>query len=195
MFLSRVLLLVPLACACPPERVSWQTPDETLATWQARFCRDDVQGEYACLSAAFQRAMQGFPSYHAARGALLEEHPVVARLLARADLAEHLVETSFDLDGRRAWQTFRVSGDELVIGYERETWITLEFRDGTTLAGRQDRPLAALLGVQFGRQWLDIARPELPPRERLAELHSLHVDERWKIADIAGLAPASGGLP
>ena len=183
-------------CACPPLLESYATPSETLATWQAHLCRDDPGGEYACLAASFQRAMAGFENYHAARAALLRERPVAAWMLEHADLRDHQSATSYSADGRSASVRLEARGETVFIRFEREAWVTLGHADGTSTTMRQTLPMDELLGSQAGRQWLLIEKPALS-RDQLAAVRLVHVDSRWQIADLAGLADAarSRGVP
>jgi len=185
-------LLVPAACSCPPLVESYASPEDTLLTWQAQLCRDDAPGEYGCLSADFQRAMGGFPTYHAARTALLSAEPTTAWLFARADLLDHVTGSSKD----EALGQARLSlgeGDERVdVDFERETWLTLDWDDGRHESFNQGQPLSALLGSQLGRQWLTILKPTLTP-EQTARVRGLKLEGRWKIAALSGLAPSPAG--
>jgi len=174
-------LLVAAGCSCPPLVESYTSPEDTLLAWQAHLCRDDAPGEYGCLSAGFQREMGGFPTYHAARTALLQAEPTTAWLFARADLLEHVTASARD-DAQGRARLSLGSGDERVdVDFERESW-------------NQGQPLAALLGSQLGRQWLTILKPPLAP-EQLAEVRGLHLEGRWKIAALSGLAPREGPSP
>ena len=185
-------LLLPSACSCPPLVESYASPEETLLAWQAHLCRDDAQGEYACLSAGFQRAMGGFPTYHAARAALLEREPATAWLFARADLLEHLTASERD-DERGDALLVLSSGEERVeVAFERETWLIITWDDGRREPVNQGQPLSRLLGARDGQQWLTILKPALDPA-RLGQVRGLAVESRWKIAALAGLAPSAAG--
>jgi hypothetical protein len=190
------LALASAACSCPPLVESYATPERTLASWQARLCRADLAGEYACLAASFQRRMGGFSTYHAARTALLDEQAAAAWLFERADLSDHVTLTQYTPDGLAAFLELEALGERVAVSFELETWLTLTWADGPPETLRQDAPLAKLLGSQLGRQWLTILRPELPP-ERLADVRALSIETRWKISDISGLvaSPASGTMP
>jgi hypothetical protein len=178
---------VGAACSCPPLVDDYNSPEKTLATWQSRLCRDDLVGEYACFAASFKDRIGGFPNYHAARAALLEQEPAAAWVFRRADLAEHVSRTEFSGDGLAARVELEAHGERIAVAFELETWLTLRWADGTEQSRRQELPLARLLGSQAGRQWLTIQRPELPP-ERVGDVRALGVETRWKIADISGLA-------
>jgi hypothetical protein len=187
------------ACGCPPLVEGYASPDQTLLAWQAHLCRDDAQGEYGCLAASFQRAMGGFQQYHAARAALLEQQPAMAWLFARSDLLEHIASRQLDDAAGTARVNLRSGDDEIEIGFERETWLTLVWADGRRESFNQEQPLSVLLGSQLGRQWLTILKPPLTPNQ-LGAVRSLSVEGRWKIADIAGLEPgaraaATGATP
>ncbi|MHC5210235.1 MAG: hypothetical protein ACYTG2_05915 [Planctomycetota bacterium] len=201
------LLMASSACCCPPLLDSYATPDETLATWQSRLCRDDLVGEYACLAASFKSRIGGFPNYHAARAAMLDANAAAAWLFERAALADHLALVEFTPDGLAARLELEALGERVIVRFERETWLTVHWADGSQESLRQPTPLAGLLGSSAGRQWLNIERPDLPPA-RLGDVRALSVETRWKIADISGVAvgtvraaarasspPASGIVP
>ena len=181
-------LLLPAACACPPLVEGYASPEDTLRAWQAHLCRDDAQGEYGCLSAGFQRAMGGFPTYHAARAALLEEQPATAWLFARADLLEHVTASERDERQGLARLTLGRDDERVEVSFERETWLVLTWDDGRRESFNQGRQLAELLGAQAGRQWLTLMRPALEPGQ-LEHVRALAVEPRWKIAALAGLGP------
>jgi hypothetical protein len=184
--LACLALALP-ACGCPPLVPRWDTPEATLANWQANFCRDDVKGEYGCLAASFQDAIAGFPSYFAARARLLEEQPATAWVLAHADLDERVAPAIYEPDGQTAHLALEARGERVEIGFECEAWITVTYADGTTQLGRQRATPAALVGGDASRQWMSFERPPFDPA-RLADIRSVHVDARWLIADLAGLA-------
>jgi len=187
-------LLVAAGCSCPPLVESYASPEDTLLAWQAHLCRDDAPGEYGCLSAGFQREMGGFPTYHAARTALLQAEPTTAWLFARADLLAHVTASARD-DAQGRARLSLGSGDERVdVDFERESWLTIDWSDGRHESFNQGQPLAALLGSQLGRQWLTILKPPLAP-EQLAEVRGLSLEGRWKIAALSGLAPREGPSP
>jgi len=189
-----VALLLPAACACPPLVEGYASPEDTLLAWQAHLCRDDAQGEYGCLSAGFQRAMGGFPTYHAARAELLEQQPTTAWLFARADLLEHVTASDRDERGGRARLSLGTGDERVEVSFERETWLVITWDDGRREAVNQGRQLAELLGSQLGRQWLTIIRPPLQP-EQLEHVRALAVEPRWKIAALAGLGPEAAAGP
>ena len=188
-----VALLVPAACSCPPLVESYASPQDTLLTWQARLCRDDAPGEYGCLSAGFQRAMGGFPTYHAARTALLSAEPTTAWLFARADLLDHVTASETDEVAGRARLRLGEGEERVDVDFERETWLTLVWDDGRHESFNQGQPFSALLGSQLGRQWLTILKPALTP-EQIARVRGLRLEGRWKIAALSGLAPAAPGV-
>ena len=188
-----VALLLPAACSCPPLVESYASPEDTLLTWQARLCRDDAPGEYGCLSAGFQREMGGFPTYHAARTALLSAEPTTAWLFARADLLDHVTASETDEALGRARLSLGEGDERVDVDFERESWLTLDWDDGRHESFNQGQPLPALLGSQLGRQWLTILKPELTP-EQIARLRGLRLEGRWKIAALSGLAPAAAGV-
>src|SRR5262245_28580203 len=188
-----VALLLPAACSCPPLVESYASPQDTLLTWQARLCRDDAPGEYGCLSAGFQREMGGFPTYHAARTALLAAEPTTAWLFARADLLDHVSASERDDALGRARLSLGEGDERVDVDFERETWLTLDWDDGRHESFNQDQPLSALLGSQLGRQWLTILKPSLGPDE-IARVRGLRLEGRWKIAALSGLAPAGVGV-
>jgi len=177
------------ACTCPPLPRSYESPEETLVSWQSHLCRDDPAGEYACLSADLKRSMAGFETYHAARARLLEEEPLFAWLLERVDLPERATEFELGDGGLSAAMTFDQGGATYVIRFVVEAWATLELADGELLVGRLDRPVAALLGARSGREWIDPPRPRLDP-EVLPAVRAVHIESRWKIDAIDGLSPA-----
>jgi hypothetical protein len=187
-----VALLLPAACSCPPLVESYASPEDTLLTWQARLCRDDAPGEYGCLSAGFQREMGGFPTYHAARTALLSAEPTTAWLFARADLLDQVTASSEDEALGRARLSLGEGDERVDVDFERETWLTLDWDDGRHESFNQDQPLSALLGSQLGRQWLTILKPALTP-EQIARVRGLKLEGRWKIAALSGLGPGPAG--
>ena len=190
-----VALLLPAACACPPLVEGYASPEDTLLAWQAHLCRDDAPGEYGCLSAGFQRTMGGYPTYHAARAALLESEPAAAWLLARSDLLEHVTATERDERQGTARLTLGADGEAaLVVVFERETWLVITWDDGRRESVNQGAPLAELLGSQLGRQWLTILKPTLQP-EQIEHVRTLTVEPRWKIAEIGGLGPTVAPFP
>src|SRR5262245_58989347 len=140
--------LLLAGCRCPPLIEDYDTPHDTLATWQAHLCHDDPEGEYACLAASFQAAMGGFPNYYAARTALLEQRPVASWLLRHADLRDYEAETSYSADGRGAAVRLEARGETVWLRFEREAWVTIGFADGTSVTRRQIHPMDELLGSQ-----------------------------------------------
>ena len=88
-------LLLATGC-CPDLMVSQASPRDTLLSWQSSLCRDDVEGEYACLALDYKREIGGLPSYHIARQLLLEENPAFAFALKRADLLDRVVDERTD---------------------------------------------------------------------------------------------------
>jgi hypothetical protein len=193
---SMVALLFALAltgCRCPPLVERWDTPEATLAQWQARLCRDDVKGEYGCFAAGYQRRFGGFEAYVIARGELLESNPGAAFVLRHADLADASAPAEYAPDGSHARIVLAARGESLAVEFECEAWVTVTYADGTSRAVRQLRAPAALVGAQDGRQWLAFAREPLDPA-RLADVRSVHVDPRWLISDLAGLAGAPTDL-
>ena len=109
---SALCLCLAVAC-CPPLRVSYATPEETLATWQAQLCRDHPEGEYRCLSRSLQQMMGGFETYFAARQRLLDDDPVVGFLVQRVDLPGRAVESTGSPDGLRHVMVFDESATAL----------------------------------------------------------------------------------
>jgi len=183
-------LLLSAACTCPPLVESYETPRETLALWQARLCRDDAQGEYACLAASFQRAMQGFQTYHVARAALVEEDPFAAWVFERADLDDAIIETGYGPDADSAWIVLGRGNDRLTVMFEREPYVTVRWADGSSQTRRQKLPLDKLFDRRKDYPWLGIERPPVPA-DRLHELRAVLLEPRWKISNLAGLATGS----
>ena len=127
---SALLAALCGACACPPLIEKYDTPQATLDLWQAHLCRDDVEGEYACLSLDFQRA-NGFQAYYAGREALLAREPTAAWLFKHADLHDHVVATNFTPDGRYASIVLSAGRDDsLSVLFEREAWVSVTWDDG-----------------------------------------------------------------
>jgi hypothetical protein len=183
-----VLLAAALAgCRCPDLVESWDTPQAALDTWQARLCRDDVEGEYACLARSFQLAINGFETYYPLRTDLLQRDPAAAWLFRRADLEEHVVSQSFDPDGRRAVLVLQAGDTQLAVSFEREAFVTVVWDDGRSETARQRaRPDELLVRDERSRrQWLAIERPDITEPQRVREVRFA---SRWLIADIAGLA-------
>ena len=188
-----LLLLLPAACACPTPVERWDTPQATLALWQARLCRDDPEGEYACLSRDFQKSFGGYQSYFAARTTLLEQNATAAWLFGHADLLDHVADISFDADGQHAAIVLTSGDNSLVVGFEREAWVSATWDDGHTVPARQRAPLDALVVQSAKGQWLRIDRPELTDPSHLSEVRFTN---RWLISDLAGLAtPAPAAEP
>ncbi len=194
LMLALLLAMVLAACSCPPLVERWDTPEETLAQWQARLCRDDVQGEYGCFAASYQRSFRGFENYFAARAELLEQRPTAAFLLRHADLSGAASPTEYATDGNHARIVLDARGESIVIEFECEAWVSVTYADGTSRTVRQNGAPAALVGALDGRQWLSFDRPVLDAT-RLAEVREVHVDPRWLIADLAGLADGIAGSP
>ncbi|HTE05639.1 MAG TPA: hypothetical protein VK824_05535 [Planctomycetota bacterium] len=188
--LALLLAMALPACTCPELRERWDSPEETLAQWQARLCRDDVKGEYGCFATSYQKAFHGFENYFAARGALLAQRPAAAWVLQHADLSEHSSPTEYAEDGSHARIVLDAHGESLQIVFECEAWVTVTYADGSTASVRQLHPPAALLGAGQGRQWLAFDRPPVPDESRLPDVRALRVECRWLIADLAGLDPA-----
>lgn len=187
-----LLLLAAAGCRCPAPRESFETPLDTLATWQARLCRDDPQGEYACLARSFQLGLGGFETYYAARTALLEREPAAAWLFSRADLAEHVAATEFDPQGWHAALLLDAGDARLQVAFEREAFVTVTWDDGTRQTVRQRTAPAQLFvrDERSARQWLALERPDIPEPQHVREVR---LELRWLIADLAGLArPAAG---
>ncbi|MHC4846747.1 MAG: hypothetical protein ACYTCU_11390 [Planctomycetota bacterium] len=185
-------LLLSASCACPPLVESYETPRDALALWQARLCRDDVQGEYECLAASFQRAMQGYATYHVARTALLEEDPVAAWVFERADLDDAIIETGYGPDADTAWIVLGRGNGRLTVMFEREPYVTVRWADGSSQTRRQKLPLDRLFDWRKDTPWLGLERPPIP-KDRLHELRAVLMEPRWKISDLAGLATGSTG--
>ena len=188
-----LLLLLPAACACPTPIERWDTPQATLALWQARLCHDDPEGEYACLSRGFQKSFGGYQSYFAARTALLQQNATAAWLFGHADLLDHVADISFDPDGQHAAIVLASGDNSLVVGFEREAWVSATWDDGHVETNRQRAPLDSLVVTSPKGQWLRVDRPELTDPHHLSELR---FTGRWLISDLAGLAtPAPAAEP
>ena len=189
--LPAVLLFAGCACPTPPAR--YDTPEATLRTWQSRLCADDPQGEYGCLAASMKRRLQqGFENYYAAREALLRDHPAAAWLFSRSDLDGRIVATSFSADGRYASVTLDARDELLDVVFEREAWVRLVRDDGSQQVARQERTLDQLVTARNGSQWLLVEKPPLTDPGRLREVH---LESRWLISDLAGLAGTNTNLP
>lgn len=190
--MSALLAALCGACACPPLIESYETPQETLDLWQAQLCRDNVEGEYGCLSLDFQRKMLGFSSYYAAREDLLTRDPTAAWLFKHADLSDHVVGTSVTPDGNSASIVLSAGRDDsLFVSFEREVWVKVQWDDGRTQLARQGMPFKPLVIRRDLNQWLALPRPELSDPEHI---RSIEFTSRWLISDIAGLASA-GAAP
>jgi len=184
--------LLASACRCPDLVERWDTPQAALATWQARLCRDDIEGEYSCLARSFQASMGGFPTYLEARSALLAREPAAAWLFRRADLDDHVRSASFAPDGRHAALVLEAGDAQFTIGFEREAFVTVEWDDGRSETARQRAAPAELLlrDERNRRQWLAIERPDIPDPARVRELR---FSLRWLISDLAGMRLAGTG--
>jgi hypothetical protein len=185
-----LLLLLPAACACPTPIERWDTPQATLALWQARLCHDDPQGEYACLSRDFQKSMGGYETYFAARTALLERDAVAAWLFRHADLEDHVRDVIFESDGCHAAIVLEAGDSSLVVSFEREAWVTATWDDGRSVIARQRVPLDTLIQRDGASQWLRLDRPEFTDSAHLSEVR---VNGRWLISNLAGLGPPAAG--
>jgi len=187
LMLALLLAIAIPACGCPPLIERWDTPEATLAQWQARLCRDDVVGEYGCFAATFQRSFGGFDAYFTARAELLEQRPTAAFVLQHADLTDASAPTEYATDGHHARIVLDARGESIAIDFECEAWVTVTYADGTSRTVRQRGPPAALVGALNGQQWLSFDRPVLD-EQRLADVRAVRVDPRWLIANLAGLA-------
>ena len=176
------LLLFP-ACGCPPLKESYDSPTDTLLTWQAQLCRDNVEAEYRCMSRDFKRSMGGHANYHAGRQLMLASQPVMAALLKRANLAGAVASETVSEDGNQAVLVLQALGELVPVLFERETWLIIVWNDGTTQIARQPRALEDLLIKRGTDQWLIVERPELDPVQ-FRSLHSLAFESRWLIAGI-----------
>jgi hypothetical protein len=179
-------LLLIAGCRCPDPVERWDTPHAALATWQARLCRDDPEGEYACLARSFQAGIGGYQSYYEARSALLEREPLAAWLFRRADLDKHVVSASFDPDGRHAALVLQAGEAHFTVGFEREAFVTVTWDDGRTQTARQHAAPTELLVVdeRTRRQWLALEKPEIADPVHVRELS---FSARWMISDLAGM--------
>jgi hypothetical protein len=191
-FLALACALLAGACRCPDLVERWDTPQDALATWQARLCRDDAEGEYACLSRSFQAGIGGYQSYYEASRALLEREPVAAWLFRRSDLAEHVTSASFDPDGRHAALVLEAGDAQFTVGFEREAFVTVTWDDGRTQTARQRAAPADLLAFdeRARKQWLAIEKPEIGAPGQVRELR---FSARWMISDLAGMKLAGDG--
>jgi hypothetical protein len=190
---GRLGLLLPLlfaaGCFCPPKVERYGTPAETLATWQAQLCHDDLPGEYRCLSAGLQARMGGFETYYAARRKLLEEDPLAGWFLRHSDLAARASATDQSDDGLAALMSFEERGRPFRIGFVLETRAFFELTDGRRLSALQAGPIPAILRQQGTRQWLTLVTPPgLEPEDHLL-IRTLRVEPQWKIDAIDGLTP------
>lgn len=188
----RVTLLLLAGCGCPPLREAYDSPAATLATWQAHLCHDDQVGEYRCLSSRLQQQMGGFETYFAARRQLLEEQPLLAWALARADLAERAIGQAFSPDGLTAELFFQLDDGRLVIGFRRETRAFYTLDDGSQVTALQAAPVSELLRQQGARQWLNLEPPRRFTPEDAQAVLSLQVGPQWKIDAIEGLVGPPG---
>ncbi len=186
--LRAVLLVGLVAACCPPLKTSYATPAETLGTWQAHLCHDDVEGEYRCLSRGLQGTIGGFETYFAARRKLLDDEPFVAFLVQRVDLPGRAIEDARSPDGLRHRMVFEESGQRFAVEFVVETLVTFRLDDGTEVPGRLDRELAYYLGRDRRQQWLTIPRPLLDEGQERS-VRALHVEEHWRIDAIEGLTP------
>ena len=180
-------LLLAGAC-CPPKLVNYDTPEDTLRTWQAQLCHDDAIEEYGCLSSDLKLQMAGWETYYAARRKLLEEQPFLAWLLKKFDLPDRAVETRIDeVDGMQtATMVFEVDEQPFEITFKRETWVVFDTRDDPPPTGRLDRSIADVVYQRGQSQALLVERPLLTDEQR-RRLRAIHVDARWKIDFISGL--------
>lgn len=192
--IALVLALLLLGgCACPPLEVSYRSPEATLATWQAQLCREDLRGEFRCLSEGLQDAMGGWSTYVAVRRRLVEENELLVWLLSRADLDQALVPEDSWTEGRRARRVLARGDQRWTVGLVREPAVTVTLADGRQLFGFPRGPdgaplLLDLSLMQFGdRQVLELPRPVLTETERAA-VRSVLVEDRWKIDHLEGLA-------
>jgi hypothetical protein len=179
-------------CRCPDLVERWDTPQDALATWQARLCRDDAEGEYACLARSLQEGIGGYQSYYEESRKLLEREPVAAWLFRRADLAEHVISASFHPDGRHAALVLDAGEAQYTVGFEREAFVTVTWDDGRTQTARQRAAPADLLVVHERprKQWLAIEKPEIADPGQVRELR---FSARWMISDLAGMTLAGEG--
>lgn len=184
------LLLAAVAggCACPPLVERYDTPQATLDLWQAYLCRDDAEGEYACLSLDFQRSMGAFDGYYHGREDLLQREPTTAWLFKHANLDSHVVATNFTPDGQKASIVLSAGGeDSVLVAFEREAWVTVSWDDGRHEVARQAAPLPSLIQRDQAKRhtWMSLPRPELTDEPHIVDIR---YSARWLISDIAGLA-------
>lgn len=191
------LLLASAGCACPPLVESYASPEATLATWQAMLCRNDVDGEYRCLSAGFKQRMGNFQTYWSQRNAWVSEEPLVARLLARSDLQDAIASRSHDEAAGEATLELGVGDRRTRLAFVRETTILIERSDGPPVVSSSRVPLARLLQRRGGRAWIDLdavglALSGAPPDGLLA----VRIEQRWKLDGVDGLLdPLEGAAP
>lgn len=180
--------LFATGCSCPDLVTAQTTPSETLLAWQSSLCHDKVEAEYACLSLDYKRQIGGLPSYHIARQLLLDEQPAFSYVLKRVDLLDRVVEERRDDSDTQAWITLEAGGEQVEIGFERETTVRLGYVDGRSDARQITTGIEELVvsdGKQFGTR---LSSPRLPTDD-LPGLRSLQLTSVWRIASVAGLVP------
>ncbi len=189
-----LLGLFATGCCCPDLVTSQTSPSETLLAWQSSLCHDDVDGEYACLSLDYKRQIGGLPSYHVARQQLLSEEPAFAYLLQRVDLLDRVVDERRDESDTHAWIVLEAGGEQLEIGFLRETTVRLGFVGQHSDTRQNTAPVEALVvtdGRQFGTR---LSAPRLPEDE-LPNLRSLELTSVWRISSVTGLLAPPPGSP
>ncbi len=178
-----------VGCSCPPLEPQFETPRDTLTTWQAAFCHDDGELEYETLSRSYRNEMGGYEIYNAARTYLQTDKPLFAWLLKHSDLEAAVVDERFSPDGTRARLTLERAGQSITIEFEREALVVVELDDGTVQQRMVPIPLHELL-LSDGRAWA-IAPQESPrlSEEDLGQVRSVTWTSPWRIAFIDGLSP------
>jgi hypothetical protein len=179
------LLFAALALsACRVEdHESFETPTDTLLTFQAKLARDDPKLEYTCLSERFKLRCNGLLGYLTVRDRVLDQQTLERFLLVRNDLRDNIVSQQFSPDDRSARMKVEVWGTAIDFLFRKEVLLRLRFADGSDQEAFLDVPASDLYRLSGARVSLDLGDM---PAEQIAQIdpHTLRateVRELWKI--------------
>jgi hypothetical protein len=159
---------------------SFDTPTDTLLTFQAKLARDDPQSEYTCLSERFKDRCQGLLGYLTARDKVLDEKTLERFLISRNDLRDNIVSEKYSPDQRQAKLDVDVWGTPLAFYFRKEVLLRLKFADGTGQDTFLDLPAADVYRLSGKRMSFDLEGLELEKIDPRA-LRATEVRELWKI--------------
>jgi len=177
-----MLLFAALALgACKVEdHDSFDTPTDTLRTFQAKLARDEPKDEYTCLSERFKDQINGLFGYMTVRDQVLDQQTLERFLISRNDLRDNIVSQEFFDGDRSAIMKVEVWGTALDFAFRKEVLLRLRFADGSEQEAFLDASAADIYRLTGTRMSFDVGKLEMDKIDPHA-LRATEVRELWKI--------------